>query len=177
MEQKETFKETMDKAVENKEFDPNEMKNLFSKLAEVMKANEKILVDDEIKYPIEVNTLETFRLKPERVEPTVGQYASVRPCGEEYGNKTYLGIYLGRLPVGQFTTFHPETKNLAVVMKQNPALYVPELKKIIYGMESWWALVETEADLKQITDTDIADVWYVKALKDIVAKDKTEAPQ
>lgn len=177
MEQKETFKETMDKAVENKEFNPNEMKNLFEQLAKVMKENEKTLVDDEIKYPIEVNALQNFRLKPEQNEPTVGQFASIRPCGDEYKNKTYLGIYLGRLPVGQFTTYHPDTKNLAVVMKQNPAIYVPELKKIIYGMESWWSLIKTETDLKQITDADIADVWYVKALKDMTAKDKAEAPQ
>ena len=49
----------------------------------------------------------------------------------------------------------------------NPAIYVPELGKVIYGMESWWHAIKDEKELKDITDNDIDNVWYVKALKEV----------
>ena len=29
-----------------------------------------------------------------------GKFVKIRPCNEKYGGKTYLGIYLGELPMG-----------------------------------------------------------------------------
>ena len=44
----------------------------------------------------------------------------------------------------------------------NPAIFVPELGKIIFGMESWWGRIKSEEELKDITDGDIENVWHVK---------------
>lgn len=49
----------------------------------------------------------------------------------------------------------------------NPAIFVPEFNEIIWGAESWWSKIESPDDLKQITDADIENAWYVKALKKI----------
>ena len=47
----------------------------------------------------------------------------------------------------------------------NPAIWVPDLKKIVFGMESWWGVLRSRTISKQITDADIQNVWYVKALQ------------
>ena len=39
---------------------------------------------------------------------------------------------------------------------------MPELGKIIFGMESWWGRIKSEEELKDITDGDIENVWHVK---------------
>lgn len=49
----------------------------------------------------------------------------------------------------------------------NPAIFVPEFNEIIWGIESWWSKIESPDDLKQVTDADIENAWYVKALKKI----------
>jgi len=56
---------------------------------------------------------------------------------------------------------------LNVSTTTNPAIFVFELNKIIYGMESFWAIIETKEDLKDITKDDIDNVWYVKLLKQL----------
>ena len=49
----------------------------------------------------------------------------------------------------------------------NPAIYVPELGKIIFGMESWWGIIESPEELKDISDDDISNTWYVKLLQEM----------
>ncbi|SME48916.1 hypothetical protein BACERE00183_04191 [Bacillus cereus] len=39
------------------------------------------------------------------------------------------------------------------------------MKEIIYGAGSWWGKINSEEELKEITDADINDVWYVKMLQ------------
>lgn len=151
---------------------PSDLGILFKKLAEEMAKNKNVVFDEDIVYPVTVNSFQAFTLKPTRA--AIGGWAAVRPCADEYENKTFLGIYLGDLPVGQMTSFNPDTGAMAVVMKKNPGIFVPELKKIIYGMESWWSEIESPEDLKKITDQDIENVWYVKAMKDMAATETTE---
>ena len=62
-------------------------------------------------------------------------------------------------------SYRPKTKMLQVSSHNNPAIFVPELKRIVWGMESWWGAVKSEDELKEITDEDIDNVWYVKLLK------------
>lgn len=62
---------------------------------------------------------------------------------------------------------NPDTKELSVSFDNNPAIFVFDLNKIIYGCESFWGIIETETDLKQITDQDIDSIWYVKALRQL----------
>lgn len=35
------------------------------------------------------------------------------------------------------------------------------------GYESWWGFIKTVEDFQEITDEDISNVWYVKALKEL----------
>lgn len=94
---------------------------------------------------------------------TVGSFVSIRPVGDE---KTYLGIYVGDLA----TSFAYRVEGNKFIMKRsnyNPAIFVPDLRKIVFGMESWWGEIQSEEQLRQITNEDIDNVWYVKALKQI----------
>lgn len=60
---------------------------------------------------------------------------------------------------------NPDTKELKVSFHCNPAIFVFDLNKIIYGCESWWGVIKSEEDLNSISDCDIDNVWYVRALK------------
>ncbi len=66
------------------------------------------------------------------------------------------------IPLGKF---HHDDQKLHVSPYSNPAIFVPELKKIIYGCESWWGEIESPEDFKEITSDDINNVWYVQLLK------------
>lgn len=118
-----------------------------------------------IEYPIIVNEIESEEIKPYTLGYECGTLCEIRPCGEEYENKSYLGIYLGELPITIATSYDKDTgvlKNRAV---NNPAIFVPELKKIIYGCESWWREIESAEDFAGISDNDIENTWYVSLLK------------
>ena len=84
-----------------------------------------------------------------------GSFVSVRPCGDEYEDKTYLGLYVGEVAIGDTMSLH------------NPCIWVPDLKQYIFGCESWWGVIDSEDDLRKITDADIENVWYVRALKEL----------
>lgn len=101
-------------------------------------------------------------------------WVSIRPCAEEHGGKTYLGWLLGDIACSQMAQpKHDGTLEISMCA-HNPAIFVPDLGKIVYGYESWWGPLKTPDDLKKITDSDIENVWYVKALNDLTAK-KSEA--
>ena len=102
-----------------------------------------------------------------------GKFVSVRPCGNEYGDKTYLGIYMGDMPQLEMAVKdRPEHGDKALYITRrdfmgNPAIYVPDLNQIIYGAESWWGVIKSPNELRQITNADIDNVWYVQALKSL----------
>ena len=50
---------------------------------------------------------------------------------------------------------------------------VPELKKIIYGCESWWHEISSADDFSGISDEDINNTWYVKLLNTFIEGQKT----
>lgn len=120
-----------------------------------------------IKYPITINSIsfgdrETLQPKKDI------KWVSVRPCGEEYKGKTYLGIMLGDLALGIYVSLNIETDILNIEQSHhNPAIYVPDLNEVIYGCGSWWGEINSPEDLKQITDQTIENIWYVRALKDL----------
>lgn len=98
---------------------------------------------------------------------SVGSFVAVRPCGKEYEKKTYLGILLGDFPMGVSYSLSKEDPDVIEVKLAhgNPAMYVPSLKKTIFGCESWWHEIKQPDDLKDISDEDINSTWYVQALK------------
>ena len=126
-----------------------------------------VRVEGEIKFPIEVSAVvvqKNRRSKPQEV----GSWVAIRPCDDA---KTYLGIYLGEMPNGAMYHYHEVKKALTLSLLDNPAIYVPELKRVIRGSESWWGSIGSPEQLKQISDADIQDVWYVKALKELSEND------
>jgi hypothetical protein len=120
-----------------------------------------------IEYPISVSAIDVQEFDGKLLyHDKVGKLAKVRPCGEEYDNKTYLGIFIGDIPHSPHISHNHETGVLQIRAHCNPAIFVPDLNKIIWGMESWWSIVENENDLdKEITDELIQNQWYVRMAK------------
>lgn len=100
---------------------------------------------------------------------TGGQYVSVRPAGE--GQRTYLGIYLGELPTALQAGIQGDTLIFAHA-RSNPVIFVPEMQQFLYGMESWWGEIKSPEELREITNKDINNVWYVQALKTLFPEAK-----
>ena len=107
-------------------------------------------------------------------EKSLGNFVAIRPCGEEYEGKTYLGIFIGALASSISVKYQRETMKLAPSFSQhNPAIFVFDLKRIIFGYESWWGEIKSPEDLKKITDQDINNVWYVRALDALTKQEET----
>ena len=103
--------------------------------------------------------------QPGMYREQVGRFVSIRPAKEE---QTYLGILLGEIALSISVNYDEIERAIQVKHAfYNPAIYVFDLKKIIYGIESWWGIIESPEDLKKITNQDIDNVWYVKALKEL----------
>jgi hypothetical protein len=172
--------------------DDNKLKNtlsdLYEKLNEEMK-DWKSLSDlyeklnemkdwkysKEITFPVEITNItcaKSFNFGCDSVKP--GAFVSIRPCDDP---KTYLGVYVGSLipPFNELPDvgYNIKTKELKILPpRTNPAIFVFDLKKIVWGCESWWGAIEDENDLKQISDTDIQNIWYVQVLKSLQTETK-----
>lgn len=124
----------------------------------------------KIKYPIEVNGIVSGQSKTieDDFEHKVGELIRIQPCSKDYEGKTFLGIYMGRIAKSNMVSYNQVTKELSIEFcLHNPAIFVPDLNKIIYGYESWWSKIDSMNDLKDITNEEIQNVWYVRALKQI----------
>ena len=124
----------------------------------------------KIEYPITVQRIAFDTGEPLQKEllfgGTRGDYVSVRPCGEQYEEKTFLGVMLGGLALGLGVRWDDQNGTLTVTRHgYNPAIFVPDLGEVIMGRESWWGKIESAEQIREITDADINSVWYVKALK------------
>lgn len=145
----------------------NKLKHLFSKNDETKAIAEFRKIINKIKFKVKASTIKEIK-HPEgkaiREDSRSGSFVSIRPCGKEYKDKTFLGIYIGDAALSSSIAIEED----AIVCRwsfYNPAILIPEIGKVIYGAESWWGLIESEDDLKKITDLDIENIWYVKALK------------
>jgi uncharacterized protein YjiS (DUF1127 family) len=103
-----------------------------------------------------------------------GKLVSIRPCDEKYGNKTYVGFYLGELSLGSSIQITDENKIQCNWSGYNPAIFVPELGEVIMGCASWWQKIKSVEQLKEITDDDIENVWYMKLMKEQLSKNNTD---
>jgi|PlaIllAssembly_1097288.scaffolds.fasta_scaffold10876_10 hypothetical protein len=107
-------------------------------------------------------SIEDFRPESDPVwRHKPGTLVEVRPCGDRYGGKTYVGIYIGDAPIGLV-----KTEEGGITTWRNPMILIPETHSVVYGCESWWCPIDSIEQLKQITDEDIENVWYVKLLKE-----------
>lgn len=118
-----------------------------------------------IEYPLTIKGIENDKIDISGFRHEIGCLCEIKPCGEEYKNKSYIGFYLGDLPIAIHTSFSRDTRILKNSTMNNPAIFVPELKKIIYGCESWWREIESVDDFTSISEEDIENTWYVKLLK------------
>lgn len=137
------------------------IQELLSQMARAFEKQEKeFLFQNEIDFPLEVNNVSVRHGRTENVN--VGKFVSIRPVEDD---KTYLGLYLGDFPIDYYYMLRKADKTLVVAPNNNPAIFVFDLNRIVYGVESWWGIIEKPEDLKVITDADIEDIWYVKALR------------
>lgn len=125
-----------------------------------------------IEYPLTIQGIDNAKINISGLSYECGTLCEISPCGEEYDGKSYIGIYLGNLPISILTSYHSETGILENRTMNNPAIFVPELKKIIYGCESWWRKIKSIEDFKGISKEDIENTWYVKLLKTIGKSDE-----
>ena len=106
----------------------------------------------------------------------VGKFVAIRPVQKDFKQKTYLGLYLGDISTGAEVLYDPTQNELKVGNSWgNPAIYVFDLKRIIFGYESWWGVIKDEDDMRKITDADINDIWYVKAIKQLAEGNEVES--
>lgn len=96
-------------------------------------------------------------------------WVSVRPCDDECEGKTYLGWLLGDMAMSQSVSLGKGGILKVLRAMHNPAIFVPDLGRVIYGCGSWWGAIKTPDDLRKISNTDIDNVWYVRALRDLQA--------
>lgn len=120
-----------------------------------------------IEYPLTIKGIENDKIDISGLGHKCGCLCEIRPCGEEYKGKTYIGIYIGELPIGITTSYDRTTGILSNGTMNNPAILVPALRKIIYGCESWWREINNIEDFKEITDNDISNTWYVQLLSSL----------
>ena len=127
-----------------------------------------------IEYPITVANIETEKFDYEGLyKNKIGKLVKIRPCGDNDEKKTYLGILIGELPIQHHISYDKENK-LKIRAITNPAIFVFELNKIVFGCESWWQVIESSDDIKEIniSDRDIENTWYVQVLKNMFGKER-----
>lgn len=128
----------------------------------------------EALYPIEVNGISFEGAELWRERPGGHRLVAVRPCGDPGDGQTFLGILIGDVALSVGTTFNRDTGMLNFGLRMhNPAIFVPDLQRVVYGCGSWWSTIKTADQLREITDGDIDSVWYVQALK-VLSGNETE---
>lgn len=124
-----------------------------------------------ISYPVTVNGIHfenTPMLGPSMMHPSA-KWVAVRPCGDEYAGRTYLGILLGDIALSLMVQLSKDGILGVSRSMHNPAIYVPDLHEVVFGCGSWWSPIKTQDEIRQITDQDIRNFWYMCAMKDLVS--------
>jgi hypothetical protein len=138
---------------------------------------------DEKKLPVPLNKIRFTKFRPVTTgwggSPGCGGIVAVRPVSDD---KTYLGVFLCDLALHMHAEYNDETGVLDVrdSPNGNPMILIPELKKVIFGRESWWGPIKDENHLRKITNESIDDLWYVKLLKQMLkekAEEEEKAPK
>lgn len=130
---------------------------------------------DKLKFPVEVSAIEMLTERQRRGPDRIGALVRVRPYAKDCGDKTYLGIYLGDLPLEVDAFYRDKSHKLTIGLHRNPAIFVPELKRVVWGCGSWWGFIEKPEDAERmITDESIAAIPYVQALKAMIEAEKAK---
>jgi hypothetical protein len=126
----------------------------------------------KFQFPIEVHGLTSDgKVVQDGMFSKTGAWVAIRPCDEACKGQTYLGLLLGDIALSFGIRFNRRDGILCVSPSfHNPAVFVFDLGKIVFGCESWWGPIKGPDDLKQIANKDIDNVWYVQALKAMAGK-------
>lgn len=124
-----------------------------------------------IEYPINVTKIDQHPI--DYGDCLYKQYVG-KPVKVRVGDKTHLGLFLGELPTSMHISHNDTTEVLTATPIMNPAMFVPELNRIVFGYESWWSIINSADDFKDITDEDINAVWYVQMAKEMFPKEKED---
>ena len=54
---------------------------------------------------------------------------------------------------------------------RNPAMFVPEIGKVIWGAGSWWKIINSVEEFREITNEDINNTWYVQLARAMEKKE------
>lgn len=134
----------------------------YKKIEESECANCLMYKSRFIEYPIQVSKIDQ---KP--IDYQDGLYKSYigKPVKVRLDKRTYLGVFVGDLPTSAYIQHNEQSNVLTVNHITSPAMFVPELNRIVFGHESWWSVIESPEEFKEITDEDIKNTWYVKMAK------------
>jgi hypothetical protein len=103
-------------------------------------------------------------------------WVQVRPCGAEYEGKTFLGVHIGDIARGCSCALDQSGYLHLGYALHNPLIWIPERRKTVMGSESWWGPLKSPDDLQEITDLDIENVWYVRAMRDLAKPPADSCP-
>lgn len=123
-------------------------------------------IKQKLKTPTEIQEIEIeYTRKEKDLFYKNGTLVRIQPIKKEYKGKTYLGILIGQIQVGTGVRVYEKEKRIKISPKYNTAIYVPELKEIILGVESWWSTIEKPEQLKQITTEEIQSSPIAQIIK------------
>lgn len=111
-----------------------------------------------ISYPVTINKMDIENPEPYGVTLTP---VAVRICGEDI---TRFGVYLGNFPRYTTVSLNEDTGTLKIRCADNACIFIPELKRVVFGDECFWRRLKDETDMKNITDEIIQNQWYMKLL-------------
>lgn len=120
-----------------------------------------------IEYPLTIMGIDNQKIDTSGLGHVCGELCEVTLAGKDTGEKSYLGIYLGDLPIAIHTSYNRDSGILSNSTMTNPAIYVFELRKIVYGCESWWRTIKSVDDFSGISKEDIDGTWYVQLLREM----------
>ena len=126
-----------------------------------------------IEWPCEVAgidyDLDDFKVR--EASGRIGTPVRVRPCGEGFGGRTYLGILVGDLPHLPYAKLDVDTGRLRFGAVSNPLILLPTEGKAVWGAESWWSALAPGDDLggiADIRDEEIMGAWYMRGIIDML---------
>lgn len=132
----------------------------------------RLVVGDEIPFPLTVLGVRHATAGGFFGKKEVGSLVGVRPVGDL---NTYPGIMLGDLPrAGADVAYDRSNREPCVFTDTNPAMFVPTLNRVVWGYESWWYPIETEDQLKQISDEDIRSNPLITRLSQALKTEETK---
>jgi hypothetical protein len=111
-----------------------------------------------LETPFEVNNI---IINDKNIKPDL-KLVKVRPCNEQYKNKTFLGILINYwYPCDENISLNNNKELKVNLGMSNPLIYIPETNTIARGYNSYWGEIKNP-NFSPITDDTINNLWYVK---------------